>query len=329
MRFNQPTRWHAAGLVAATGLFLVFAAWRGNWQPLGVVALFVSLAYVGSRCDRATAIGCGLIGLAAAAVAITIDGGVSGVQALQSMLFIAVAPLGGYVIARTMQRKVELERLQAGIAIAETKADVAREVHDITSHALMAVITQLRVASKGIDKQEPTLIRQGVDAAGRSAADALQELRLLTAVLVGTDHSGPQASSIAGLVEEMERACAGYPQARFIPPIGTAERSVDVNVAATALRVVQQCLANAAAHAPNATVQISASADANRLTVRSTNGVPSGISPGPGMGLGLGLSNMEKRAKDVGGSLTTGLEDGQYVVTLDVPTNCRGPQGET
>ena len=86
-----------------------------------------------------------------------------------------------------------------------------------------------------------------------------------------------------------------------------------------AYRMVQESLANAAAHAPGArcTVEIDGP-HGGPVTVVVRNGAPTG--PDPGRGGGFGLIGMAERAQLVGGDLTYGrTPEGGWEVRLTLP----------
>jgi signal transduction histidine kinase len=123
---------------------------------------------------------------------------------------------------------------------------------------------------------------------------------------------------VSALVET--RRAAGS-EIDLVVPAGDPAPDVGLGSLAqlVAYRMVQESLANAAAHAPGArcAVEIGEPHD-GRLTITVRNGTPAGPDPGPCGG--FGLVGMAERAQLVGGELTCGATpDGGWEVRLTLP----------
>lgn len=304
-------------VVGAAAVGLVAAAAADIAQPVVVVALLLAGGVCGFRSRRSIAVAAAAVALIAGVTASLIDPGVDVADAVQSIVVLAAAPLLGHLIARSMRRRVEVAALRADAVVAASRREVARDVHDITSHALMAVITQLRVADRGLDRADPASARTAVGAAHDAAAGALRELRGLTAMIADGAPVGARCESVATLFAELDRTCRGYDGATFEVIGEAADDPVEPQIGVALVRVVEQCLANAAAHAPGSPPRLTAAVRERRLIVNSTNREGTGGSGSTGSGMGLGI--MRRRASDVGGTLTVEQVDGEFRVTCEMP----------
>jgi signal transduction histidine kinase len=178
----------------------------------------------------------------------------------------------------------------------------------------MGVLTQLRVGRQclalGHNENADRALGQAEDAAGQ----AIHDLRALTLVIAGVPTPLAACSSYVDVQMQMKQACASFPLAIFQtnPPVNLELSPV---VATTAIRVVQQCLANAAAHSPESPVVVTATIDSGSLLISSTN--QTGNSNGAGLKLGLLI--MEHRVHDVGGTFKSGTANKSFEVSCRLP----------
>lgn len=85
-------------------------------------------------------------------------------------------------------------------------------------------------------------------------------------------------------------------------------------------RVVQECLTNAAKHAPGLPVTVTITVEGPDLRIEVRNPLPK-TPPDPApVSTGTGLFSMEERVVSMGGTLKARAEDGAYVVTALLPT---------
>jgi signal transduction histidine kinase len=197
---------------------------------------------------------------------------------------------------------------------------MSRELHDIAAHhmsgiALMAAAMERQVDS---DPGAAKLSARQVRAQSRAVLDDLR--RLVGLLREEADATRPVESldAVAALVENRRAAGA---EIDLVVPAGDPEHGLGVGPLAQLVvhRMVQESLANAAAHAPGARcgVEIGEPHD-GRLVVTVRNGAPSGPDPGPGSG--FGLLGMAERAQLVGADLTHGATpDGGWEVRLTLP----------
>lgn len=85
-------------------------------------------------------------------------------------------------------------------------------------------------------------------------------------------------------------------------------------------RVVQECLTNAAKHAPGLPATVAITVDGPDLRIEVRNPLPK-TPPDPApVSTGTGLFSMAERVTSMGGTLKARREDGGYAVTALLPT---------
>ncbi len=220
---------------------------------------------------------------------------------------------------RDRAEQAERERdLRAATAIAEERARIARELHDVVAHRVSQIAVQagaLAVSSDGRAAEVAEGIR------GTSTA-ALEEMRELLGVLRQGAGAAPlhPAPTLAGLRPLVDEAVVAGQRVRLTLP----DQPPDVpgSVGRAIYRLVQESLTNAAKHAPGAEVDITLAMDDGGLTVRSRNtpGVPAALRAGPPPGSGFGLTGMRERVALARGTLAVGpTPDGGFCVTARFP----------
>ena len=217
----------------------------------------------------------------------------------------------------------ERERESAArVAVAEERARIARELHDIVAHSVSVMVLQVgavrhRLAAVAAEEVEALRSVEGV---GRSA---LTEMRRLLGAM-RSDDQGPELAPQPGLDEldalAQEVGRAGLPvrvhrSGEEVP----VPRAVDLS----AYRIVQEGLTNALKHAraSHAEVTVRTSAGALHLEVRDD-----GRGVAPTGGLGHGLVGVQERVKIFGGEMTASPDPaGGFVLTARLPLEAGRP----
>jgi signal transduction histidine kinase len=156
------------------------------------------------------------------------------------------------------QRAQALEHEQQAAtraAVADERARIAREMHDVVSHHVSVMVIQAGAAGKVIGDR-PDLARESLHSIEASGREAMADLRHLFGLLSPQlDGSSPQLypqpgfDQIADLVANVR--AAGQPVAMVLtgppPPRG---------VGLVAYRVIQEALTNALRYAPGAQTEV-------------------------------------------------------------------------
>jgi signal transduction histidine kinase len=241
-------------------------------------------------------------------------------------LLFSIGWLAGYALQeRAEQAEAAEERASlaerereaaARIAVAEERARIARELHDIVAHAVSVMVLQIGAVRHKLPDEldEDREALQGVEQAGRTALAEMR--RLLSAMRRDGDSPElvpqPGLDRIESLLDEVRRA--GLPVRLHVdgePP--ALPRAVDLS----AYRIVQEGLTNALkhAHATKADVSLRYRADELELEVRDD-----GVGAGPNDGLGHGLVGIRERVKIYGGEMTAGTANGRgFVLNARLP----------
>ena len=215
--------------------------------------------------------------------------------------------------ARTAAAEGRAER-----AVADERARMARELHDIVSHNLSVVVLQAAGAqAAGGTDTGPTL-----EKIERSGRQALVEMRRLLGVLRQPDEpaAGPELSPQPGVAELA--ALAEGVRAAGLPVVLVIDGDPDQLPAAvdiSAYRIVQEALTNVLKHAGQASAEISVRCGADEVSIEVTDNGAGPQPAGPAEG-GHGLAGMRERVALFGGELAAGRRpDGGFAVRARLP----------
>src|SRR5215217_377671 len=284
--------------------------WDSLWATEGLFVVGLAVAFLLGNLSHAWQAAVGLVVIVSSLVVLVyqIPGHTTSELVFLPIDF-AVAWVAGFALReRTEQAEAaelratvaERERdAAARIAVAEERARIARELHDIGAHAVSVMVLQVGAVRHNLPKAlaEDREALTGVEQAGRTALAEMR--RLLAAMRPDGDEAelGPQPGldGLDSLLEEIGRA--GLPVElhvdgeRFPLP-----RAIDLS----AYRIVQEGLTNALKHAraTYADVTIRYRPDELELEVADD-----GQGPAPSNGHGHGLVGIRERVKIYGGEM--------------------------
>lgn len=213
--------------------------------------------------------------------------------------------------------QAELERqLMARVAVAEERARIARELHDVVAHAVSVMVLQVGAVRHRLpeDLEPDRDALRNVEEAGRTA---LAEMRTLLGAL---RHDGEEAAlAPSPTMAALDRLAADVTAAGLQVETRIEGESVELPHALelSAYRIVQEGLTNALKHgaAHNAVVTVRYLPDELELEVRDDG---RGVSPTDG--LGHGLVGVGERVKIFGGRVSAGpCEDGGFALRATLP----------
>jgi signal transduction histidine kinase len=196
---------------------------------------------------------------------------------------------------------------QARTAIAEERARIAREMHDIVAHAMSVVVLQARGAKRTLSN-DPGATTAALDAIESTSSGALAEMRQLLGVLRADDPAPrmpePTLVALDALVEQLRETGLRVDVDIAGPPI-----DLPPGLDRAAYRILQEALTNVVRHggATSATVSIAYRPDLLELTVRDAG--TSDVARAEVVD-GRGIAGMRERAVSLGGTLDAGPDVG-------------------
>jgi signal transduction histidine kinase len=224
--------------------------------------------------------------------------------------------------ARAASRAADLERRTAE-ALAEERARVARELHDIVSHNLSVVVLQASGA-RAQPERDPAAVQDTLEKIESSSREALTEMRRMLGVLRMADGEVADLSPQPGLAE-LTALVEGVRQAG-LPVDLTVDgdvASIPPAVALSAFRIVQEGLTNALRHAGPARARVRVWRDGTDVSVEVVDD-GRGTGDEASAGAEQGLLGMRERVGLLGGTLCAGPEAaGGFAVRARLPISGR------
>ncbi|MFG1993858.1 sensor histidine kinase [Actinoplanes sp. NPDC048988] len=296
-------RWPTAALA------LVFAGFAFDqllgYHTVGGTALAVALVSAGAHAQRrrrATMVAASA-GFAVLMAALDRIGRVGAADVV--LFYVSLAAFWGIGSALRVNRLAETERTRHAeeAARAAERTRIARELHDVVTHHVTAMVVQTEAArylTAAPDRLDETLA--AVSDTGRQA---ITDLRHLLDVL-NPGHGG----ELRALVEQTRRAGQ---------PVELLEQGTPGGAEATIYRVAQEALTNALKYDHGARTTVAVRYGPGEVDVRvSTDG--SGVGTTAPAGGGRGLRGLRDRVGTLGGDFAAGPEPGGgFVVTARIP----------
>ncbi len=205
-------------------------------------------------------------------------------------------------------------------AVRRERLAVARDLHDVVSHAVGVMIVQAAAAS-ALRHVDEGRARAALDVVHHTAGETLDELDRIVEVIGGgalgdlPRTSGQPRRTIKDVHQLVARMrAAGLPVDLQVHLAG----ALDGEVGAAAYRIVQEALTNVLRHAFGATVQVRVRHDADGVLVEVVDDGPG--RPGE-LRRGYGLVGIAERVQRLGGVLYTGPGEASrgFRVTARIP----------
>lgn len=309
---------HGSNAVAS-GMGLVVALYSaGAYQRRGRVALAVA----------ATALYLVMVvGLHASGPAESLE------QEVTFYLLLAACWLVGQWVRAQRREEVAHRHLERAAAAAAERARIARELHDVVTHHVTAMVIQADAATYLTDRPERlgTALGDIADTGRQALVELRHQLGVLQPAAAGAD-AGGRGAVRAPVLEPLEdlvaRAEASGQPVRLVRH-GRSQDLPEV-VALAVHRVVQESLTNALKHAPSCrttvTVERTGTAvDVEVVTAGRPTGSPAALRVGgaPQLGAagsGRGLTGLADRVEVLGGRFDAGPRPaGGFAVRARIP----------
>ncbi len=285
--------------------------------PFFLVFLAAEMGYLGTFRESAA--------VTVASLAIITGSGAFGLAPghLPWYLGIVFGWLGGILLQHQLRLLAQLRDAQADLAersAADERQRIARELHDVIAHSLTVTMLHITGARRSLDR-DPSEAGEALEEAERLGRQSLADVRRTVGLLGPHGARGPMpgASDIPKLVDEL--AATGM------------ELRLEVNGDLAALspatglalyRIVQESLTNVAKHAPGVAVQATIVVRDDAVTLKACNPLLEGQSLLAPENDGLGLWGMKERASLLGGTVSAGRENGEWILEATLPLT---PQG--
>jgi signal transduction histidine kinase len=304
---------------------IMFVDWRPIPFAVSLAAVGLTVAFLLGNLRNAVKAGVGLVVIVVCMVTLVYEIPDHSTALLVFLpLEFAIAWVAGFALRERSEqaeaaemRAILAERERdaaARIAVAEERARIARELHDVVAHAVSVMVLQVGAVRHKLPDSEDRDALNGVERAGRTALAEMR--RLLAAMRREGDEAelGPQPGldGLGSLLEEIGRA--GLPVELHIDgePV-PLPRGIDLS----AYRIVQEGLTNALkhAHATRADVSVRYQPHALQLEIRDD-----GVGTATSDGLGHGLVGIRERVKIYGGEMTAeSANGGGFVLSTRLP----------
>jgi signal transduction histidine kinase len=330
-----PVAWRRTSPAFAAPLMAAFAAWQElmNGDLLEnsvtpIVTLPVAVYSVGVLLERRAALTSFAVTLGLVWVAVF----ASGKQTFDNLIFSLMLVGGPFLVGRIVNARIQLagelrekaRRLEREgdenrrLAVAEERARIAREMHDVVAHNVSVMVVQASAARRMID-HDPERAREALTSVEQTGREALSEMRRMLDVLRSEGESAaltPQPS-----LDELEALLDLAREAGLEVDLEVEgeRRRVSSSIDLSTFRIVQEALSNIIKHAgpAHAHVRLRFTDDEMEVDV-----VDDGRgSPAPeANGKGQGLVGIRERVAMLGGRFEAGYRaTGGFEVRATLP----------
>ena len=219
--------------------------------------------------------------------------------------------------AKERATRAEREREQrAQVAVADERARIARELHDVVGHSV-SVMTVQASAVRRLLRPEQRREREALLVVERTGREALAEMRRMVGVLRRPEE-GPALAPQPSL-EHLDRLVESAREAGLPVDLRVKGEAVQLpaGVDLTAYRLVQEGLTNALKHAEATRAEVLVNYGDGQIEVVVSD---DGRGAGGGDGSGHGLVGMRERVSVYGGELDAGPRpEGGYRLRARLP----------
>jgi signal transduction histidine kinase len=314
VRRRRPVAALVTVLIAAVAL-----SWVAGGFDLGLaVAVAVYSAAAHLTRDRFARLAAPISVAAVVACQILGYPGTNWVEVVIAATFTAGLPMLIGRIGFNRRRRISLDRDRAAAAaVAEERARIARELHDVVAHAMSVMVVQAGAARSVVD-HDPEAAKAAIGRIEETGRDGLTEMRRLIGILKGSgegpdlapqpglERLGPLLDSIRGAGVPVEAVSRGEP------------RPLAAGLDLTAYRFVQEALTNVVKHAGAASARVSLEWASDALVVEVADDGRGAFADRASAG--HGLAGMRERVALYGGSVDAGPRPGGgFVVRARLP----------
>ncbi len=320
-------RWPAVSLALVSAGFAADQLW--GYHTVAGTALPIALLSTAAHLERFrwTTVAVASAAYVPLAFALSRHGSAEGVTGFVTFyLALALAwGIGAWLRQSRAAEAVHRRHVAETTRTAE-RTRIARELHDVVTHHVTAMVVQTEAAR--YLTAAPERLDQALTAITDTGRLAITDLRHLLDLLNPDYGTEPRTSagSLETLIEQTRRAGQPVEFTEVGSPAaaGSAE--------AVAYRVVQEALTNALKHAHGSRTDVRVEHGAHEIVVEVTSGAPKlsvpsgsvengGAPAGPVAlrGSGRGLAGLRERVDVLGGEFTAERREGGFVVMARIP----------
>lgn len=244
-----------------------------------------------------------------------------------AITFITVIVAAFSILLRTQseQRVRDLDALRSA-----ERRELARELHDVVAHHVTGIVVQTKAARYA--PQDPHEASATLESIEHEAAEALDAMRRLVAVMRRADPAKPAATSPMASLSDTRKLVTAFDSNRCDAVLSVEpglEDRLPADMAAGVHRIVREALTNVRKHAADAQhVRITLRTVAAGLELKVVDdGRHAAALPDRARGGGFGIEGMRERAAAMGGTFQAGpLQEGGWQSLAVLPLRTPGPQ---
>jgi signal transduction histidine kinase len=335
-------RFPAAVLTVIGAAFAVDQA-RGYPATFASLGLYLALYSAGANRERSRRIVAAAATAGYAVLALVLHhlgSPLRGTDYFTFYLATAAAWLAGGVMRRLREQEAGRRRLAAEAATATERARIARELHDVVTHHVTAMVVQADAAQYLLES-DPRRASAGLTSVSDAGRRALTDLRYLLGVLEATgdkpagDPTQPARAPAQGVIADLVEQARAAGQPVELSEAGD-RRPRPAAVELAAYRVVQEALTNAMKHAPGARTHVQLNQHPRHIEVEVTTEGSAKEGPATAASThrspelptgGRGLAGLRERVRVLDGELEDGPRPGGgFTVRARIPS---GPDQES
>lgn len=213
---------------------------------------------------------------------------------------------------------------QATRAVADERARIARELHDLVAHSMGVIVIQAQGAQRAIDTapEQARAALSSIETAGRTGLAEMRRLLGLLSAEPGDAGTTPQPT-----LEQLPDLIARVREAGLTVGLKVegAIRVLPAGVELTGYRVVQEAMTNVLKHVGAALVDVQLRYEPDCLDIEVRDaGCANSNRAGGAEGGGHGLIGMQERVSLYGGTLRAGPRpEGGFAVHARIPVDGR------
>jgi signal transduction histidine kinase len=259
-----------------------------------------------------------------------------GAAVLQAIAVVGIPlAIALFIAARRETRSARSNELEAlgrerdaliQAAVSRERIAMSRELHDIAAHHMSGIALLASAIYRQVD-MDPEAAKRAAQQVRTQSTTVLDDLRRVIGLLREESEASRSVETLAAVRELADLRRSAGTSVEFVLRTGSRELGAGIGPLAqlVAYRMVQEALANSAAHAPgaNCVVEIDDRAPDSLSVLVENDGAHA---PDPGPGGGFGLVGMRERADLVGADLTYGATAvGGWEVRLTIPRDATIP----